>query len=388
MGTRRHEVIADDLTGATEIAAIGSRHGIPSAVVRGSATPASAAQLIVRDADTRLDPPAMAAEKTARLARGLRDVGARNVFKKTDSVLRGPVVAELEALADTLEFRRVILAPANPSLGRTIVDGEYFIRGVPLHETAFASDPHHPARSPRVLDLLGPSRALPVVLARPTDDLPARGIIVAEAASLEDTRAWAQRLDAKTLPAGGGDFFDAWLGDESAVSPPSDNAKPPRESLRPTLFVMGSVAPASRQLRELARAAGIQLLAMPDGVENSAIFARWCDATIDALTRTHIAMIVAARPPADDPRWIRETLAALVSHARTRAAFRHLVVEGGATAAAVLDALGWSQLELIHEWARGVASLRPLDAPEILVTFKPGSYAWPAAIRELLAPTA
>ena len=84
----------------------------------------------------------------------LRGCGARWVYKKVDSVLRGQVVAELEAMMPQLGLKRALLVPANPALGRTISDGEYFIHGRPIHKTEFARDAEHPRLSPRVLDLM------------------------------------------------------------------------------------------------------------------------------------------------------------------------------------------------------------------------------------------
>ena len=47
-----------------------------------------------------------------------------------------------------------MLIPANPSRGRCIANGRYFIHGTLLSETEFARDPEFPARSSDVLALL------------------------------------------------------------------------------------------------------------------------------------------------------------------------------------------------------------------------------------------
>lgn len=48
-----------------------------------------------------------------------------------------------------------LLVPANPSRGRIIRDGRYFVDGIPLNEPAFARDPEHPPRSSSVAEMLG-----------------------------------------------------------------------------------------------------------------------------------------------------------------------------------------------------------------------------------------
>src|SRR4051812_19714049 len=111
-------VIADDLTGAAEIAAIGHRHGLSASVISAGSQATEDVELLVFDTDSRLDEPDVAAEKISTLARALRERPRALIYKKTDSVLRGPVRAELEALARGLDTPRVLLVPANPALKR------------------------------------------------------------------------------------------------------------------------------------------------------------------------------------------------------------------------------------------------------------------------------
>ena len=52
----------------------------------------------------------------------------------------------------------------------------------------------------------------------------------------------------------------------------------------------------------------------------------------------------------------------------------HLIIEGGATAWATLQTLGWTQFQIECQIAPGVVQMR---APSgTLVTLKPGSYSW------------
>src|ERR1017187_6495349 len=112
-------VIADDLTGAAELGAVGLRHGLRAEIVR-SGKPGGAADLVCVDTDSRSCPPAEAAKRAAAAAKFLRGAGAKWIYKKVDSVLRGNVTAEVEAVMMQLDFNRALLLPANPSLGRII----------------------------------------------------------------------------------------------------------------------------------------------------------------------------------------------------------------------------------------------------------------------------
>ncbi|MCJ7739680.1 MAG: four-carbon acid sugar kinase family protein, partial [Anaerolineae bacterium] len=203
-------VIADDLTGAAELAGVGWRHGLESEVQRVLALD-SEAELVVADADTRLLPVGAAARRVAALAGACRGRSIDRVFMKVDSILRGHVVAEMTALMEGLGRTRGLLLPANPGLGRTIVRGRYFVNGVPLDKTEFARDPAYPVRSADVLDLLGPGRLFPVTSGGCGNGLPERGIVIGDAATSCDVETWAASLDASVVPAGAAEFFASFL---------------------------------------------------------------------------------------------------------------------------------------------------------------------------------
>ena len=248
MTPRPHIVLADDLTGAAEIAAIARQAGRSVIVLTRPPDAPVDADLLVLDTDTRLLPPALAARRvrawTSRLARTIpRHAG---VFLKVDSVLRGPVLAQLAAVARALGRSRTLLVPANPSLGRVIRGGRYFIHGRFLHETAFASDPHHPRNTSDALALLGRARNTPrVCLPAKSTELPARGVILGEAANSGDIRRWRRHLDSDTLPAGGADFFRTWLGVRASGQP----RLPAPSTLRRHIRASPPGRPASRRPR-------------------------------------------------------------------------------------------------------------------------------------------
>ena len=52
----------------------------------------------------------------------------------------------------------------------------------------------------------------------------------------------------------------------------------------------------------------------------------------------------------------------------------HLIIEGGATAWATLQTLGWSQFQIVNQIAPGVVQMRAENGTYI--TLKPGSYPW------------
>src|SRR5262245_26042141 len=108
-------VIADDLTGAAELSGDGLRYGLSAEVVTALDIRGEAALLCI-DTDSRNCLPAEAARRATDAASKLTESRAEWIYKKVDSVLRGHIVVELEAMINQLGLKRALLVPANPSL--------------------------------------------------------------------------------------------------------------------------------------------------------------------------------------------------------------------------------------------------------------------------------
>ena len=147
-------VLADDLSGAAELAGAALRHGLRAEVQTGF-DPTSDADVVCVDLGTRSGPVRAAAAAAAEAARLLAGARPAWIYKKCDSVLRGHVLAELRAIMEATGLPRAILIPANPSRQRVIRGGHLFVEGRPLHTTGFARDPEHPRTSSNVAELLG-----------------------------------------------------------------------------------------------------------------------------------------------------------------------------------------------------------------------------------------
>ena len=59
-----------------------------------------------------------------------------------------------------------------------------------------------------------------------------------------------------------------------------------------------------------------------------------------------------------------------------------ICIEGGSTAAQLIQRLGWQRLTVAGEFATGVVAVRPRDRRASLLVFKPGSYLWPPSVFE------
>lgn len=346
-------VIADDITGAAEIAGMVHSHGQQVQLVCGGPVccgTATANGTMVIATDTRSMTEEEAVEETRRLVSMLTPLPAR-LYKKTDSALRGHVVAELCALMQATGYRRAVYLPANPSKGRIIRRGIYYIDGVPIHETDFRFDPEYPAFTSSLRERF--------------PDAEEKGIIMPVAETEDDLRRIVSQYDdGKTLFAGAADLL-------SLLLPPSKGTEEPfpsegdRERI---LLICGST-----QSRELHH--GIAVAPMPielyDGGHDISLWNTSTYTTTGSIALTIPHHHRTGKTVAMHLRSVTaEKAKVLVALHRPD----HLIIEGGATAWSVLQALNWTHFTVVRQYAPGVVQL--LSDSGTFVTLKPGSYPW------------
>ncbi len=390
---KRVLVIADDLTGAAEIAGVGLRYGMTPRLVRGKAGRCEPG-LTVIDTDSRMLSPADAA---AVIKRRIYELSAADpvgfpagfdlIFKKTDSVLRGPVMAELEAMMAGLRRPAALLVPQNPSRGRAIENNEYHIDGLPLYATAFANDPEYPARTADVLELLGKPAAHTIGVVDAGEPLPLNGISVG-AGGAEQVKQWAARARGNILLAGAADFFVALLEHQGMTFRKRFITDVP---VGPMLLVCGSASAYGRnELIARAEHKGVMISPMPDdvfdaGTQAAASLRTWCDQAVSVLRSSGRVLLTIPQPPdrsPEAPQRIQDAIAeAAACILKAAQSVSGLTIEGGGTASAVCRRMGWDHFDVTGELATGVVQLKVTgagEAPTVLI--KPGSYRWPDAL--------
>jgi uncharacterized protein YgbK (DUF1537 family) len=379
-------VVADDLTGAAELGAIGHRYGLRAEVVLGG-RPGLEADLVCIDTDSRSCPWEEAGIRAAAAARNLLAAGAKWIYKKVDSVLRGPILAELEALLRELCLPSALLVPANPEAGRTVYDGRYFISGKPVHETSFRLDPEYPRSSSVVSELLGAGKGKRLQVCRVGDPLPPAGIVVGEATSAADLQYWSRQWASSILPAGAAGFFAAML---QATGHQMESPVRTSLGLRPEreLFVCGSASQSTRDFIVDMRACGVPVFGLPASLAQGAAFT---GAGRDGLaervavawqSHRRVVLEIGLLPASDSTvaRGLADRLADLAHAVLERGGGAHVYAEGGATAVALAQRMGWERLKVVHQLPPGAATLQVAGQSAFLFTVKPGSYAWPSEI--------
>jgi len=139
-------VIADDFTGACDVGIQFTKHGISTSIILGNSPAKASSALVVQNTDTRNTTARFAYQKVRRVCSRYKVARFELAYKKIDSSLRGNLGAELDAVVEIFR-RHVVVCPAYPEYGRTILDGCLRIRGVPVDKTEFAKDPLSPVRT-------------------------------------------------------------------------------------------------------------------------------------------------------------------------------------------------------------------------------------------------
>jgi uncharacterized protein YgbK (DUF1537 family) len=374
-------VIADDITGAAEMAGIAFSHGenvrlVCGGVAGGCGTATYGTMVIATD--TRSMSEADTVAETLRITSAISHQPSA-IFKKTDSALRGHVVAELTALMEATGYQRAVYLPANPSKGRIIRGGTYFIkevngdrlevRDVPISETAFSYDPEFPAKTS--------------ILRERFSDAEAKGIIMPDAESEEDIQKVITKYnDGKTLFAGAADLFSAILSHsrETRNTRDSRETRDTRVSNCPsTLILCGSTQSKPLDL-------GIPIAPMPreiyDGNDDISL---WDTSAYKEKHSLILTMPYTHRTGKEAAVHFRTMMAQKAKELIVQHRPDHLIIEGGATAWATLQALGWTQFEVVAQIAPGVVQMSATIAchtstcrskKRVIVTLKPGSYPW------------
>lgn len=139
--------IADDFTGATDLANNLVQAGMRVWQVMGTPDEPLAhdADAVVIALKSRTVPAADAVAESLQALAWLRAAGAEQVYFKYcstfDSTSKGNIGPVAEALMDALDTDFTIATPAFPDNGRSVFKGHLFVGDVPLHESGMR---HHP----------------------------------------------------------------------------------------------------------------------------------------------------------------------------------------------------------------------------------------------------
>ncbi|MCM3656362.1 four-carbon acid sugar kinase family protein [Agromyces mediolanus] len=369
-------VIADDVTGATDVAAALSRAGLRTLL---ALTPELGegpvdAEAIAIGLKTRSIPVADAVAQSLAALAALRAAGAELTYFKYcstfDSTPEGNIGPVTDALAAELGAELVVTTPAAPLHGRTVYRGRLFVGDQLLDETHMREHPVTPMRDSSVPRLLAPQVAgevglLPLDVVRAgaaavreaVAAAEASGVahLVADAAVEADLDVIAEAVDGAALVAGSAGLVGALARRRPSTGRAADAAPAGR-----TAILAGSCSRRTLEQIDRFQATGAPSYRLRaergDTAEQLAADAlAWWDAQSDGPSALIYSSSPAAERDAEFPEAgeLYERTAGIVADGLAERGVQRLVIAGGETSGEVVRALGMGTAVVGAEAALG-----------------------------------
>ncbi|SEF14614.1 four-carbon acid sugar kinase family protein [Jiangella alba] len=173
MTVLRLGVVADDVTGACDLAGVVTAAGLPASVLFGppspSDVPPDGAECVVVALRTRTAPVASAVAESVAAGRWLLSHGAQRLYQKYCSTFDSTAAGNIGPIADALAGLvggRSVGTPATPAVGRTVYQGHLFVDGRLLSESPLRDHPLTPMTNADLVRLLSAQTPRPVGLVR------------------------------------------------------------------------------------------------------------------------------------------------------------------------------------------------------------------------------
>jgi len=404
--------IADDLTGATDLALMLAREGLQTIQTIGvpkDDLDLSGAEAVVVALKSRTIPAREAVDQSLAAAEALRKAGAGNLFFKycstfdsTDEGNIGPVTEALLALAGG-DF--TLACPAFPANGRTVYKGHLFVNGIPLHESSMKDHPLTPMRDSNLVRVLQRQTTLSVGLAS-FEDVEAgpealrkaferekaagRQVVIVDALTDSHLRTIGFAAAEFPLITGGSGVAMGLPAAErrGAPSAASSRAGVDAPAGRPSVLA-GSCSSATRGQVEHAIEAGIPARRLdPMDLASGDVTAQTVLAWLSAQPASGPVLIYSTATPEEvqavqgrlgrmNAGEIVENTLADVARALPGLGFTRIVVAGGETSGAVVNALEVQALTIGPEIDPGVPWTRSVGGTDLALALKSGNFGAP-----------
>jgi len=258
-------VISDDFTGALDTGVqffkAGFRTTIFPSIAAYQAEAAIEIDVVVINSETRHLTPSEAYQTVRDIVRHLMQLGCKTIYKKTDSVLRGNIGAELSAVIDASANSRLVFAPAFPDNFRFTVGGVQYFKDTPVHLTPLGNDPFDPLTTSDVSERIRQQSDVPVYSIKDASSLPSDGIVVVDSLSNSELENIARCCLNQSVQifAGYAGFADALA---SSLSRRNNLARTSQKFSLPTdIFVVsGSINTVTMEQQRYCRENGYQVL--------------------------------------------------------------------------------------------------------------------------------
>jgi uncharacterized protein YgbK (DUF1537 family) len=405
--------IADDLTGATDLALMLTRAGMRT--VQVMQVPDAGSKLDGFDAvvvalKTRTCLVEEAVSLSLKSAEALLALGAKQLFFKYcstfDSTDQGNIGPVAEALFARLGADLALACPAFPTNKRTVYMGNLFVGDVPLAESPMKDHPLTPMRDSNLVRVLQRQTKLKVGLvpfAVVDKGAPAISEAFAAAAGKGERFVVVDAITDQHLIDMGTAAADMRLitgGSGVALGLPANfirqslmrAADAPKHLKAPkgrAIIISGSCSEATRGQVAAAKAAGIPAFEVdPAEIHKGTLAGEQLAAWAQKQPAGKPVLIYSSADP-DTVRTVqekfgRDAAGSMIEQAFAEAArslvgmgFTRMIVAGGETSGAVVNGLGVTALEIGPEIDPGVPWTRSIGGTELALALKSGNFGAP-----------
>lgn len=407
-------IIADDFTGANDSGVRLAQKGLKARVILAGEKTANMDQEIdvwIVDTDSRAMESTEAYALVSSEIERLKKRGVTSFYKKMDSTLRGSVAAELKAMYDQAGAEVIFIAPAFPSLGRTVRAGILYVNEIPVSETEFGNDPKTPVLHSYIPDLLASEAVSTAVLDQNilngknpehwVQQQIDNGVkwIVCDTVVEEDfvqLVSLEEKLDVKIGWAGSAGLINYLY----AVGARHQNIKPQIKIDGKVLVVSGSLSGKTKeQLDNLAKRPRTLMIEInpanllgnseteAEKINALRHSAEWDSAVIyvepSQINRDQVAEwgMAAEWTPTQTGKGISQGLGKLVNIALKKQGFDALIMTGGDTAKDICREIGVADMELRFEIEAGLPlGMVKWNGKELIAVTKAGGFGNPASL--------
>lgn len=413
--------IADDITGATDLALMLGRNGMPVAQIIGCPAanapwPEEAAAVVVA-LKSRTAPPAEAVGESLAAGRWLRDRSVRQYFFKYcstfDSTTEGNIGPVAAALGEMTGAQIIPFCPAFPGNQRTVYKGHLFVGDRLLSESSMREHPSTPMKEADLVRFLScqlPQNANVGLISYESvrkgaseieknfEHLAAKGVRYAVVDALNDLHLAEIGKACAGLPLiTGGSAVAMGLPENYRAAgwlPATTGLVSIEKRSGPAAVLAGSCSMATREqvahMAATSPALKVDPLCLADGRQRIADIVAWAVARMQhepilvyasaspgevAIAQERLGTVQAAA-------LVEEALAAVAAGMR-RQGLKQLIVAGGETSGAVLRALNVKALRIGPEIEPGVPWTVSTD-DDLVIALKSGNFGSPAFFKRAL----
>lgn len=395
-------VIADDFTGASDIASFLVENGLRTVQMNGVPQTALEQEVdaIVISLKSRSNPAQEAVQQSLEALHWLQNNGATQFYFKYcstfDSTAEGNIGPVTDALLNELDEKFTIITPALPVNGRTIFNSYLFVGQMLLNESGMQNHPITPMTDANLMRLMdrqaqGKTGLVPYAevikgadnVKRCFHNLQQQGFryAVIDAVDNSQLAVLAEAVaDMKLVTGGSG--LAAYMAQHQAQGKRHQAFVPPKGK---TVILSGSCSVmANKQVAYYQTKAATQWLDVEQALSNDNYVEQLFDWVVEHLDDTQAPLVYATVAPEKlkqiqqqfgaetASQAIEQTFAQLAERLRNYGV-TNFITAGGETSSIVVQKLGFKGFNIGKQIAPGVPWLGVLDAP-VYLALKSGNF--------------